>query len=366
MPGRSAPQDLTCQYTMARYEAATVYRPPSSAASTTRSAASRPASATGARQQASSNSQSENKRRTAALWSLFDSFVSNRDESIESGVIRQLSKAHESLGAEAGWDSRRNSSLMCKLRATEQVEVDGSTFVTQFNQSLERLAGHEFDLLIEEFTEVAEDRNMFMSPMKPSPVKTLNTNMVSPVSVMDCAPMTPGSEARRVRLEREQDVLQAKRKAQLLGVFGMFDLDDSGVIEPRELLKLGKTRRSLGQKQGKWTLEKNDAMIRKMDLDDDGVVSRDEFSEYFKDALSFLDPEEFDNTIADFMDVANACRDGTYASDFRSPTLRRSPRRGSPRQSLSPRRPSLMVKHTQSYEDEIVDELVELLDEALS
>jgi len=313
----------------------------------------------------SSNSQSENKRRTAALWSLFDSFVSNRDESIECGVIRQLSKAHESLGAEAGWDSRRNSSLMCKLRATEQVEVDGSTFVTQFNQSLERLAGHEFDLLIEEFTEVAEDRNMFMSPVKPSPVKTLNTNMVSPVSIMDCAPMTPGSEARRVRLEREQDVLQAKRKAQLLGVFGMFDLDDSGVIEPRELLKLGKTRRSLGQKQGKWTLEKNDAMIRKMDLDDDGVVSRDEFSDYFEDALSFLDPGEFDNTIADFMDVANASRDGTYASDFRSPTLRRSPRRGSPRQSLSPRRPSLMGKHTQSYEDENVDELVDLLEETL-
>ena len=142
VPGRSAPQDLTCQYTMARYKAATVYHPPSSAAPTTRSAASRPTSATGARQQAS-----ENKRRTAALWSLFDSFVSNRDESIESGVIRQLGKAHESLGAEAGWDSRRNSSLMCELRATEQVEVDDCVSGTdrQANRQTDRQANRHTD-----------------------------------------------------------------------------------------------------------------------------------------------------------------------------------------------------------------------------
>merc|ERR1712086_37265 len=91
----------------------------------------------------SPDSESENKRHTAALWSLFDSFVSNRDESIESGVIRQLGKAHESLGAEAGWDSRRNSSLMCKLRATEQVEVDGCVSGTdrQANRQTDRLAG---------------------------------------------------------------------------------------------------------------------------------------------------------------------------------------------------------------------------------
>ena len=103
-------------------------------------------------------SESENKRRTFQLWAAFDSFVSNRNESIRTGVIRQLGKAHETLGAKAGWDSTKNSSLMCKLRVGEQdlVGVDGSTFVTQLNHSLDRLAGHEFDLLIEEFKDIAD------------------------------------------------------------------------------------------------------------------------------------------------------------------------------------------------------------------
>ena len=49
-------------------------------------------------------------------------------------------------------------------------------------------------------------------------------------------------------------------------------------------------------------------MMKKMDTDGDSDVSSTEFSVYFEAALT-QDPAEFDNTIAQFTAVAQACRD---------------------------------------------------------
>ena len=61
----------------------------------------------------------------------------------------------------------------------------------------------------------------------------------------------------------------------------MFDLDGSGCIEPIELMQLAQVRRELGQQTDIWTEEHNRIMLRKLDTDEDGLVSCLEFVEHF-------------------------------------------------------------------------------------
>lgn len=113
---------------------------------------------------------------------------------------------------------------------------------------------------------------------------------------------SPGSPD--VILSPEQKAVRIKK---LLDVFELFDLDGTGVIESAELQKLGQARRHLGHKSGEWTAEKNARLIKKMDLNGDGTIRSDEFSEFFEQALS-TDTDEFDKTMAQFTEVAHAIR----------------------------------------------------------
>merc|ERR1712072_609412 len=62
------------------------------------------------------------------------------------------------------------------------------------------------------------------------------------------------------------------RQQELRKIFRQFDLDDSGEIESAELMALGTARRSLGQKQGEWTEEKNARLVQNMDASGDGMI----------------------------------------------------------------------------------------------
>ena len=90
-------------------------------------------------------------------------------------------------------------------------------------------------------------------------------------------------------------------------VYATFDVDGTGKIEPDELLEIGKARRSLGQSAGKWTEEKNDHLVNKIDANHDGIISASEFSEHFEQALP-KEAKEFDVIISQFMEVAKAVR----------------------------------------------------------
>lgn len=113
---------------------------------------------------------------------------------------------------------------------------------------------------------------------------------------------------RRWNEQQEMRVVMSQntRHMQLVSVFREFDLDETGYVEPAELLQLGKARRSLGQKSGKWTEEKNARLIEKMDKSGDGQICESEFVEHFDLALS-QDSSEFDLTIQQFMEVAREC-----------------------------------------------------------
>merc|ERR1712166_1302761 len=116
-----------------------------------------------------------------------------------------------------------------------------------------------------------------------------------PVAIPE--PKQPSSESSRTN----------ERQHALGKVFHQFDLDDSGEIETKELLALGQARRKLGQKSGAWTEEKNAKLVKNMDTDGDGTVNEKEFSGYFDKSLT-KDEAEFEETVAQFMEVAKECR----------------------------------------------------------
>lgn len=60
-------------------------------------------------------------------------------------------------------------------------------------------------------------------------------------------------------------------------VFTAFDLDNSGFIEPEELMRLGAARQQLGYRTRVWTEEKNTGLVNSLDTDQDGRVSAAEF-----------------------------------------------------------------------------------------
>ena len=64
-----------------------------------------------------------------------------------------------------------------------------------------------------------------------------------------------------------------RREVALMEVFQQFDIDGGGTIEAVELMELGVARREAGQKKTMWTKEKNDAMLSKMDANNDGKVT---------------------------------------------------------------------------------------------
>ena len=72
-------------------------------------------------------------------------------------------------------------------------------------------------------------------------------------------------------------------------MFEEFDLDHSGHIEANELFALGQARRHAGHKQGEWTHEKTNAMIKHMG-GEDGRVQKDGFVEYFQELSLSLSP----------------------------------------------------------------------------
>ena len=100
--------------------------------------------------------------------------------------------------------------------------------------------------------------------MEPIPEDGASTSGYPPPPVGG-APSTAKSRPRR-------------RVSILRDVFRAFDLDDSGEIEPEELLALGQARRDLHQRDGVWTEKDNLRLVAEMDNNGDGVIQEEEFT----------------------------------------------------------------------------------------
>merc|ERR1711957_405143 len=82
----------------------------------------------------------------------------------------------------------------------------------------------------------------------------------------------------------------------------MGDMD--GSIETAELMQLGHARRSLGQRGGAGTKEKNDKMMSQLGGGSDGMVREGSFVKHFFGSMEELAEWEFDLMIQQFMATA--------------------------------------------------------------
>lgn len=67
-----------------------------------------------------------------------------------------------------------------------------------------------------------------------------------------------------------EEIENMRRTGFLAKVYREFDLDGGGDVGEDELLKLGRTRRRLGHKQGEWTATHNRVLMRKIGTDENG------------------------------------------------------------------------------------------------
>ena len=99
-----------------------------------------------------------------------------------------------------------------------------------------------------------------------------------------------------------------RRAEALWMVFKMFDLDQSGTLTRQELLQLGRKRRELGQVGGEWDEESNNQLVAELGGGENGIVTGDNFVDYFSAILKPVIPDHFDGAIENFRQVALACQ----------------------------------------------------------
>lgn len=79
---------------------------------------------------------------------------------------------------------------------------------------------------------------------------------------------------------------QRYRRKALQRVYQEFDLDGGGDVGGEEMMALGQARRALGQKEGVWTREQNEALMANMGAEGEpGTVSMANFINYFDEKL---------------------------------------------------------------------------------
>jgi len=111
------------------------------------------------------------------------------------------------------------------------------------------------------------------------------------------------------RVSQSQQQSEKDRRAEALWmVFKMFDLDQSGTLTSEELLRLGQKRRELGQVGGEWDEASNNQLVAELGGGEDGIVTGENFVEYFGVILVSLSSEDFDAAIEQFRQVAKACQ----------------------------------------------------------
>eukprot|EP00658_Telonema_sp_P-2_P063648 TRINITY_DN5240_c0_g1_i11.p1 TRINITY_DN5240_c0_g1~~TRINITY_DN5240_c0_g1_i11.p1 ORF type:complete len:539 (-),score=156.80 TRINITY_DN5240_c0_g1_i11:47-1663(-) len=98
-----------------------------------------------------------------------------------------------------------------------------------------------------------------------------------------------------------------KRTSTMIAVFQAFDADSSGYLDKCELRRIGIARRELGQRKVTWSGKRNDELFRRLDLNEDGIVSQAEFVKVFGQILP-EDPSEFGESVDQLLEAAQLVR----------------------------------------------------------
>jgi Ca2+-binding EF-hand superfamily protein len=100
------------------------------------------------------------------------------------------------------------------------------------------------------------------------------------------------------------DPLSKARRAKLMSVFHLFDMDGSDTIDVNEFLTIGK---AVHAKSG-WDEVQNLQAMRRVDISGNGTIEPQEFLQFFRERLSGCNDRDFERGISFMTDVARAAR----------------------------------------------------------
>jgi len=209
---------------------------------------------------------------------VFRAFDLDGSGQMEPKELLVLGKQRSKLGQkQREWTEEKNAKLIAKMDKDGDGSIDEEEFVQHFLVALHEESDSVFLQTVDDFIACA----LGLSASNPG------------------APRG-GTDSRQHKARHNEHPDDARIR-QLKVVFRAFDLDGSGQMEPKELLVLGKQRSKLGQKQRKWTEEKNAKLIAKMDKDGDGSIDEEEFVRHFLKALRAETDCVFKQTMLDFI-----------------------------------------------------------------
>ena len=231
--------------------------------------------------------------RAHRLSEVFNLFDMDDSDSIGREELLQLGRARRELGQKGGeWTEEKNDALLLSLDTDGSGDVSRLEFLRAFDASLPK-EREPFDATIEQFLRAAKVCNRG---------KRESAAAAAAQEAADAS--SRASQAEAAEAAAAMDRLY---RAQRLGeVFSVFDLDHGGSITEDELFELGSERRRMGQASGSWTREMNRRLMKKLDKDNTGAVSKSEFCDYFAESLP-KEREPFDDSMEQFLRAAKAC-----------------------------------------------------------
>eukprot|EP00658_Telonema_sp_P-2_P023334 TRINITY_DN19347_c0_g1_i3.p1 TRINITY_DN19347_c0_g1~~TRINITY_DN19347_c0_g1_i3.p1 ORF type:complete len:1234 (-),score=409.87 TRINITY_DN19347_c0_g1_i3:112-3777(-) len=231
----------------------------------------------------------ETKRRQARLREAFRSFDLDMSGTIEKDELLTLARVKRS--GSGGWDTEKNERLAQRISVDSEDRISQPDFIRYFSETwhggMDAFSSRDFDNTTDTFLEVA---------------------------------------ARAQRADKK------RRRQQLTQVFNAFDLDGNKAISSDEFYSLARAKRA-GTTNPEWTSDKNEQLMKRVDLDRNGKVNLTEFIQYFGDVwhggLSLFSVADFNATIKIFMALP--------AKSARIETRQESQQPASPRRDTGPR-----------------------------
>ena len=244
----------------------------------------------------------EREHRIEQLMTVFGAFDLDGSGEIDSHELVRLENARRKRQKGGKCSDEKNARLMEKMvvnrDGTVSFKVSKPKFVQFFDELLPDV-DEEFHGIIAEFMLVAEARKARRGETKFA-------------SLQRTAPL----ESDELRRAHERKLARWKllggppagdRQSALQAIYREFDIDGDGQVGGAELLLLGRMQRRPGHKDGEWTVEMDDRLLRRMGVSRNGNMSKRNFVQHFDSSLP-TDSTDFKQIVKRFMECAQTCR----------------------------------------------------------
>eukprot|EP00656_Telonema_subtile_P039425 TRINITY_DN4452_c0_g1_i2.p1 TRINITY_DN4452_c0_g1~~TRINITY_DN4452_c0_g1_i2.p1 ORF type:complete len:587 (-),score=153.75 TRINITY_DN4452_c0_g1_i2:114-1874(-) len=251
---------------------------------------------------------SESARR-AQLQNVFDVFDLDMDGFIQADELLGIGQMLM-LGQQGSWSEERNAALIEKMDVDKNGKIDRIEFGLHYHKALPEET-KAFDEVINRFTHAGLACRSRKAAQQARDAEARAHGRASKEAESEFEQYLRDLDQERAgRLRAEKDAEAASsgkhrydqraRRAQLGNLFGLFDLDDDGLIDADELLVIG-NELILTQKRGgpSWTEAKNAKLVQALDVNEDGKIDAIEFGLHYEQSFP-TENEDFDAVVERF------------------------------------------------------------------